>query len=366
METKRKTIMVLCIAVTMVVAACNHSTNSDAFKYKISGKTDYLSDNSKVILAHGIEIGKAPKKEDVITTMTVKNGSFECEGDATQTEACMLYLPSDGAFMPVFIEKGEIGVFFAKNPNDTYVSGTPFNDSIRMLAQKNIKCARDFQHNIKDFHNPPTEEEKEIINSLNSKMRRDIGDIHYECALRNIDNELGFFLTINSANLFSYKQLKTLVNKLPKSKLNHPIIEEFETPIEEAIPEFVLQDEHGYSYNVRSLVKMNKITIIDFWASWCGPCMEEMPKLLSLYNKYSYKGLGIIGISLDKNKKDWINSYKDKYANWIQLWDKDGEVAEMFQINTIPHTIVVNQKGEVIGSHLRSKQLNELLYKILK
>ena len=349
--------MTLYLAVTMAMAACGHNAAQEPFKYRVEGKTNYIPDKAQVILAHGIYSGQKPTGDQIISTMTVQKGTFSFEGNAKATEACILYFPSEGAFMPVIIEKGTIQVFFDKDPNKTFVHGTPLNDSLQMLAKKNLQCAARFQQQLNDVHEPPSPEDIDKMQEYRTRLLSEIGTIHYGCAMRNIDNELGFFLTVTSYEFFTKQQLQTLLKKLPRHRHNHPVIKMLETPPDKVIPSFSLSDKNGFSYNVKTLAKQSKITIIDFWASWCGPCMNEMPNLVALYNKYKNSGLGIIGISLDNDKTAWVNAFERNQATWIQLWDKEGMAADLFQVKAIPHTVIVNRDGEVLATKLRGKDL---------
>ena len=362
---KACTLLMIMMMAALVTTACSNA-QEDAFKYQIDGKTNFLPDKTEIMLFRGAYYGEPPSEEMFITSMKVKDGSFSYDGESNITEAGVFYIPAESAYMPVFIEKGTIKVFFDKNPINTKVFGTPLNDSIQSLAQKDIACAKKTQKKIQKIQEQSAADGQEKIQSLSKSFRQEVGNNHFACALRNIDNELGFFLTLNSSSLFSHKQLMTLIHKLPKDKHSHPKIKEMDSPVNRVLPDFSLQDERGYSYNVKSLVKQNKVTIIDFWASWCGPCMNEMPNLVALYRKYMHKGLGIVGISIDKDKNKWVNAYKSNNAEWIQLWDENGDISDMFNVTAIPHTIIVNQNGEILATKLRGQQLEELVQNTLK
>ena len=87
---------------------------------------------------------------------------------------------------------------------------------------------------------------------------------------------------------------------------------------------FVMEDINGNQVSVKDVFSKNKITIIDFWASWCGPCRQEMPNLVNTYNKYKEQGLGIVGVSLDEDKEQWKDAVKEMNMTWIQLSDLKG------------------------------------------
>lgn len=128
--------------------------------------------------------------------------------------------------------------------------------------------------------------------------------------------------------------------------------------------DFNLNDIDGNNVNFMSEVSKNKLTILDFWASWCRPCMDEMPNMINIYNKYSDKGLGIVGVSLDEREQDWKGTIKSKGLKWLQLSDLQGwesPVAKKYGVQSIPHIIVIDQKGNIIADNLRGASLEEFI-----
>ena len=126
-----------------------------------------------------------------------------------------------------------------------------------------------------------------------------------------------------------------------------------------------MKDIEGNQISVKDVFSKNKITIIDFWASWCGPCRQEMPNLVNTYNKYKQQGLDIIGVSLDEDKEQWENAVKEMNMTWIQLSDLkgwDNGAARKYGIQAIPFTIIVDNKGNVLNSGLRGEALESFIH----
>jgi len=112
-----------------------------------------------------------------------------------------------------------------------------------------------------------------------------------------------------------------------------------------------------------------KVVLIDFWAVWCGPCIHEMPNLISLYNKYHNKGFEIIGISLDKNAVDLRTYLSQNQITWPQYYDGrgwDNIIASRFNVNGIPATVLIDRRGIVRYLNLRGDRLEEAVENLCK
>ena len=107
-----------------------------------------------------------------------------------------------------------------------------------------------------------------------------------------------------------------------------------------------------------------KVVLIDFWASWCGPCVAEIPNVVATYNKLHEKGFEIIGISLDSEKESLTKFIKDKEMPWPQYFDGKGwknEISSRFGINSIPAMWLVDQEGKLVSTNVRGNLEAEVL-----
>ena len=124
--------------------------------------------------------------------------------------------------------------------------------------------------------------------------------------------------------------------------------------------DFEMETPDGGTIKVSDFVSKNKYTLIDFWASWCGPCHAEMPTIVKAYDDFHAKGLEIVGVSLDSDKKDWVKAIGNLQMNWPQMsdlkgWESVG--AQLYGVHSIPASVLVNQQGKIVAQDLRGENL---------
>jgi len=134
----------------------------------------------------------------------------------------------------------------------------------------------------------------------------------------------------------------------------------------EKAPDIAIANAQGKTVKLSSL--KGKVVLIDFWASWCGPCREAMPGLRNLYAAYKAKGFEIYGISLDKKKQDWTKAIAEDKSNWIQVNEPGGwetPTARKWNIEKLPSSFLLDKEGKIVAVDLREQQLQDTLQKLL-
>ena len=137
--------------------------------------------------------------------------------------------------------------------------------------------------------------------------------------------------------------------------------------IGQVAPELSLPDTTGKIVKLSSM--RGKYVLVDFWAKWCGPCRGENPNVVRVYNKYKDKGFTVYGVSLDRNKEDWLKAIHEDNLTWTHVSDLkfwQSEAAKIYSINAIPFSVLLDPNGVIIAKNLRDLALEAKLAEIFK
>lgn len=194
----------------------------------------------------------------------------------------------------------------------------------------------------------------------------------------NKDNLYGIMQFINNA-LYEMEpqevidQIAALPERYQKMEETQSVVERAEAMLKVAVGkpcvEIVAPDVDGNEVKLSDVYKANKYTLIDFWASWCGPCMGEVPYLLEDYAKYHPLGFEIYGLSLDSNREAWVNAINTKGLGWINVsrvngWDEPA--VNDYAVTGIPSNFLVDSEGIIVARDLRGEALGAKLEELLK
>ena len=352
-------------------------TSCHSSSYKISGtvsSAEGLAEGDTLFVTKDLQTG-IPSD-----TLIIKDGKFQMSGETDSTTLCMIYSASRNEINSAFfLEPGSINIQLTEQPGGSRVGGTTCNNQWQTLNDSVMSIGKEINRIAEHIYgNNLSQEEQQKGMEQIERLNKRFADLVVKTAEKNIDNEFGYFLlTYYPEELIDNEQRARLIKDLPAEMRQRPAIKMMEQTIADAaktaegatIQDFTQKTPDGTEISLMDEVKKHKITVIDFWASWCGPCRQEMPFMMQMYDKHQAKGLGIIGISLDNDLNAWVKGTEALGFTWPQMSDLKGwenEIAQHFQVTSIPHTIVVDQKGTILRRGLRGEELEAFVVEQLK
>jgi len=150
-------------------------------------------------------------------------------------------------------------------------------------------------------------------------------------------------------------------------EISNHLKKEKKTSLGALAPDFSLSDTSGKKVSLSSL--KGKYVLLDFWASWCGPCRQENPNVVEAYRTFKNKGFTVFGVSLDREKKNWLKAIKDDNLTWSHVSDLkfwSSEAAVLYGITAIPRNFLLDPQGRIIARDLRGPALIEKLNEVMK
>lgn len=230
-------------------------------------------------------------------------------------------------------------------------------------AWKNIKAARvegnrEAEKNWEEAYDKTENDQKKFI-------------VNY--AMQNNVSVVSAYIVLRNAYQYDETDLEPIVNNFDNSvkgsiyikKLSERIETLKRVSVDQPAVDFTMNDIGGNPVTLSSLY--GKYLLVDFWASWCGPCRRENPNVVAAYNEFNDKGFDILGVSFDKDKDKWIKAVEDDGLLWHQVGDLKGwgnEAGKLYAINSIPSNILLDPKGIIIAKNLRGEDLLAQLEKL--
>ncbi|MES2275054.1 MAG: TlpA disulfide reductase family protein [Bacteroidota bacterium] len=352
--------------------------------FTVKGKVGTIGAPSKVFLRY-----VADKKLVMDSTVAV-NGEFTFTGTVKDiTSATLIYDPAGTGLSKldrkmktdiaqVYLSAGTATVTSADSLSKAKVSGTKVNDD-NIVYKAYMKPVTDKQAQLSAWYMAtPAETRKgkefqdayeaksDVIDKENATLTKAYIKSHPTAymSVTALTSALGYYPEYaDAAAVFNTlsPELKATATGVRYAGL----LEKWKkTAIGAMAPEFAQADTSGKMVTLSSF--KGKYLLIDFWASWCGPCRAENPNVVSAFNKYKDKNFTILGVSLDQptGKTKWIDAIKKDGLNWTQVSDLkfwDNEVSSSYGIQAIPQNILLDPNGKIIAKGLRGKDLTDKL-----
>lgn len=370
-----KKIGLLLSAIVMLLA----SSCADKDAYTVNGKVAMTDFNGKQVYLQ--ELSLDGQGFNAIDTTVIENGAFVFTGKATAKPSILFVSIADASLRPTpfILEAGKIELNI---DSVTTVKGTPMNDKFQEFNNKSNEITLKLtaigeQYQKAAAEGLMTPELEEKISTEHEAVRKELATHIFDYTKANISNPVGEFLFLTTGSAFEVEQTKELLAAVsPEFKKNEQVqeLEKHFLTLENVAIGKPFVDVKGKSIKGEDLALSDyagkgKVVLIDFWASWCGPCIKEMPNVIEAYKQYKSKGFEIVGISLDQDAAAWEKSTKDLGITWPQMSDLKGwqsELSAPYAVRSIPHTILLDQEGKIIAKDLRGEALAAKLAELLK
>ena len=166
-------------------------------------------------------------------------------------------------------------------------------------------------------------------------------------------------------------QLKELMagfttESIYREHLNDYIAKQERLEIGQPFIDFTLQTKDGENVTLSEIIGQNKLTLVDFWASWCGPCRHENPVVKAAYEQFHELGFDVVGVSVDQDEAAWLKAVEEDGLPWTQVRDSENKASEDYMIYYIPSNFLFDQNGTMVAKGLRGEDLEAKLTEILK
>lgn len=344
-------------AVVALAVAC-----ADPNAYTVKG--DIAGFEGRLYLLDS-EQGNAP-----VDSVDVVGGKFEFKGVTQHPQlASITDVVGQGdatLYCNIFLEPGTITINGSfEDVRNVVLGGTPANEGFTAFRVKDRELRT-------AFADAQFDTEKEQISQQHD-------DMVTETFEQNKTNLFGAvvlvqYLAYNYTGSEMLEKLNTLPEELQNTKIVRDArqLAEAKSRVEPGKPyiEIVMNDTKGKELKLSDVLAKNKYVLVDFWASWCGPCMGEMPYLTEAYAKYHKAGFEIFGVSLDSTSEAWMRAINGKKLNWLHVSELKGwdcQSAKEYAVRSIPSNFLIDcATGNIVAVNLRGEKVLEELASLLK
>ena len=350
---KKFTYLVIATAALGMVAC----TGGNKAGYVVTGTVEGVSDGDTVYLqeANGRNLVK-------LDTAVITKGTFTFEGTQDSVVSRYITCEVDGEPLMIdfFLENGKINVALTKD-NDS-ATGTANNDAYQIVRAQINDISKKMNAIYQSMGDSSlSDEQKEAKQKEGAQLEEQYDKAIKEGVQNNITNPVGVFLFkqtfYNNSTAETIVKIKELTDKQKKTAVGTKFVD------------FEMQTPDGKSVKLSDYVGKGKVVLVDFWASWCGPCRREMPNLVEAYAKFKGKNFEIVGVSLDQDGAAWKEAINKLNMTWPQMsdlkfWQSEG--AQLYAVNSIPHTVLIDGDGTIIARGLHGEELQTKIAEAVK
>jgi peroxiredoxin len=367
----------LIFATALLTIACNNLKDKE---FKVEGEAPGVENGKKVYINLQTETGVLAKDTAVVT-----DGKFILNGTTEDIDLAFISIENEPFNLPIILEAGAIEIKIIKDSvQNSTLGGTlnnekfqKFNEGSKPITKKVIQFEK---ANHKKMQKAQMTNDTITINSIRKEYEKFQNEMN-TYSERFIKDNTDSFISVLLIENFLMRQhltneaIQKLYDSLDKSLLKtksakniKKILETSATiKIGDKAPDFAAPSPNGKKISL--MESLGKVTIVDFWASWCGPCRSENPNIVALYKEFHDKGLNIIGVSLDKDAAKWKEAIAKDGLTWNQIsnlkhWQEP--IAKQYNVSAIPATFILDQNGKIVAKDLRSDALKAKVKELLE
>jgi peroxiredoxin len=360
--------IVFIITSALLFVACNNLKDNE---FLISGTANGIENGKKVFIEVQTETGTLAKDTAVVT-----DGKFELKGITEEIDLGFIRIENEQINLPLILEEGKIEINIVKDSlHKSTIGGTTNNDKFqkfntesRVISEKVAKFEKD---NGPEMQKAQMSNDTVTINKLlkeYKKFQNEMNDYSKKFIKENPDAYLSVLLLENflMRQYLTPEEIKSYFEGLDKDVKETKSGKKIKTALDsmsaivigKPAPNFSAPSPEGKTISLKE--SLGKVTIIDFWASWCGPCRAENPNVVALYNEFHPQGLNIIGVSLDKDAAKWKEAIAKDGLIWshvsnLKFWEDP--IAKQYNVQSIPATFILDEKGNIVAKDLRGEEL---------
>lgn len=362
------------ICLIIILISCKSNTTKNNL-YEVECNADGIYNGVRAYLK------SSNNNKQVIDTAVVMNGAFKFKGEVSSPEMRILTIDGINGQTALVLESGKTNVTIYKDSiYKSIIKGgennsifNKYKDGYQNLVEKVTSLREEYMASRNNI------EEVKRIQKQNVELRLELKNYGLNFLTQHPDTDFSLMLleSITLQKEFDAKLANEILEKIPNKisnrQYNIEVMQKINFNINNALskavievnsiaPDFTAPDPEGNQITLSEI--LGKVTILDFWASWCRPCRVENPNFVKLYDKYHEKGLNIISVSLDREnqKSRWIKAIEKDNLSWynvsnLKYWQDP--VALMYNITSIPATFILDDKGTIIATRLRGSALEK-------
>lgn len=366
-----KKFLYLLPAIALLLSACSQ-------KSQLNGKFANGDNDGKQVYLLTMKDFNAPFQP--VDSTIIKDGAFSFDlNDSTEVGVAYVVVkePAPGTpnGIPFVYEKGNIEMYIDSVPK---VKGTPLNEKSQAFFDKLAVVAKKMETlDAKAAQVTDPNERQGYIDEMQG-LQKEMSTIGYDFVKENMSNRIGEFYLVSFIDLFDDNQVQDLLKLASPEyqKLINNLLGLDDQPqaqqgslIGKKFIDITGTTPDGKTISISEYAGKDKVILVDFWASWCGPCIKEMPNVVAAYQKYKSKGFEIVGISLDDDKSKWTAAIKNLNMAWPQMSDLkgwDSQLSAPYNVTSIPYTVLIDKDGTIVAENLRGQELDKKLSELLK